>query len=607
MKILVINSGSSSLKYELFDLDFDKSLMSGAISRIGMEGAEHKCICSGKESSLKIEAPDHLAALGTVLKAITGVEGAPVRHLSEIGAVAHRIGHGGSLYRGPVVIDQKVIDEIRRLIPLMPLHHPAMLAGIEACQKVLPDIPHVAVFDTSFHSKIPDEAAIYGLPYEMFLKGVRRFGFHGNSHEYVAIKAAKNLETSLHRLNIISCHLGNGASVCAIQRGHSIDTSMGFSPLEGLIMGTRVGDLDPGIIPYLMREHNLSIDELDKILNTKSGLLGISGVSSDMRETIAAADSGQAQALLAIKAFCYRIKKYIGAYHGILGGADALIFTGGIGENDHNIRARCVQGLEKLGFAIDKVRNDRCEVNAERPVCNISARYSNVQILVVATDEELMIARQCAHALDYKKSIKRHMLATDKRPIRVSVSVRHAHLSKTDVESLFGPGHILTKKSPLYIDSEISANETVNLIGPRGRVDNVRIIGPERARTQVEISRTEEFQLGIDAPIRESGDLDKTPGIILEGPAGRVELPEGVICAMRHIHMTPEDAEMYGVKDKDIVMVRIQGERELIFGNVLVRVKPNYKLEMHIDTDEANAAELPPVSEGYLVRIESRK
>ncbi len=606
MKVLVINSGSSSLKYELFDLNTEKSLMSGAISRIGMKDTEHVCICGAKENLIGVEASNHLAALEHVLKAITGMEGTPIKNINEIGAVAHRIGHGGSLYRSPVVIDQNVINEIRRLIPLMPLHHPAMLAGIEACQKVLPDIPHVAVFDTSFHSKIPDEAAIYGLPYEYFTSGIRKFGFHGNSHEYVAVKAARHLETSLHRLNIISCHLGNGASVCAIQRGHSIDTSMGFSPLEGLIMGTRVGDLDPGIIPYLMREHNLSIEELDKMLNSKSGLLGISGVSSDMRETIAAADEGNARALLAIKAFCYRIKKYIGAYHGILGGAAALIFTGGIGENNHNIRARCVQGLEKLGFAIDKIRNDRCEVKADKPVCDISARHSNIQILVVATDEELMIAKQCARALDYTSSIKHHLLATDRRPIRVSVSVRHAHLSKSDVEALFGQGHVLTSKSPLYIDSEFAANETVSLIGPRGRVDNVRIIGPERLRTQVEISRTEEFQLGIDAPIRESGDLDKTPGIILEGPAGRIEIPEGVICAMRHIHMTPEDAGNYGVKDKDVVMVRIEGERELIFGDVLVRVKPNYKLEMHIDTDEANAAEMPPVSEGYLVRIESR-
>ncbi|MEQ8160689.1 MAG: phosphate propanoyltransferase, partial [Smithellaceae bacterium] len=363
---------------------------------------------------------------------------------------------------------------------------------------------------------------------------------------------------------------------------------------------------DPGIIPYLMREYNLGIDELNGILNSESGLLGISGVSSDMREILAAAEKDNAHALLAIKAFCYRIKKYIGAYHAALGGADALIFTGGIGEHSRGVRARCVQGLEKLGFAVDKVRNERCEVKADKPVCNISARYANTTILVVATNEELMIAKQCARALDYKSSIKHHILATDRRPIRVSVSVRHAHLSKVDVEALFGPGHVLTPKSPLYIDSEFAANETVNLIGTRGRVDNVRIIGPERTRTQVEISRTEEFQLGIDAPVRESGDLDGTPGIILEGAAGRIEIPEGVICAMRHIHMTPEDAETYGVKDKDIVMVRIEGDRDLIFGDVLVRVKPEYKLEMHIDTDEANAAELPPVSEGYLVRIETR-
>jgi acetate kinase len=245
-------------------------------------------------------------------------------------------------------------------------------------------------------------------------------------------------------------------------------------------------------------------------------------------------------------------------------------------------------------------------VNAATPVFDIGARHSSVHILVIATDEELMIARQCAQALNYKSSVRHDELSTDRRPIRVSVSVRHAHLCAADVETLFGSGHKLTEKSRLHIDSEFAANETVNLIGPRGSVENVRIIGPERAKTQVEIARTEEFKLGIDAPVRESGDLKNTPGIILAGPAGKVTLPEGVICAMRHIHMTPEDAESFGVKDKDVVMVKIQGERELIFGDVLVRVKPSYKLEMHIDTDEANAAELPPVSEGFLVRIESR-
>ena len=607
MKVLVINSGSSSLKYELFDLHSESSLMSGAVTRIGIEGAELSFTGGGSENKEVIEAPDHLAALGFILKTITDAKGSPLKNLEEISAVAHRIGHGGSRYCGPVVIDQHVIEEIRRLIPVMPLHHPAMLAGIEACQKALPDVPHVAVFDTAFHSTIPDEAAIYALPYEIFKDGVRRFGFHGNSHEYVAMKAAEYLETPLGRLNIISCHLGNGASVCAVRRGYSIDTSMGFSPLEGLIMGTRVGDLDAGIIPYLMRSRNMTIDELDKMMNNKSGLLGISGVSSDMRDIIAAADSDNARAILAIKAFCYRVKRYIGAYHAVLGGANALIFTGGIGEHNSGIRARCVQGLEKLGFAADHTRNDRCAVSAVNPVCDISARYSNTHVLVIETDEELMIARQCARALDYKRSIRRNLMATDKRPIRVSVSVRHAHLSKADVETLFGQGYVLAEKSRLYIDSEFAANETVNLIGPRGRVDNVRVVGPERAKTQVEISRTEEFKLGIDAPIRESGDLEGTPGIILEGPAGRVEIPEGVICAMRHIHMTPEDAENYGVKDRDIVMVSIEGERELIFGDVMVRVKPSFRLEIHIDTDEANAAELQTGAQGYLVRIESRQ
>lgn len=606
MKVLVINSGSSSIKYELFDLNTEASLMSGAVSRIGMTGAEHVYACGDRDGRLNVDAPDHLSALGFILQALTGIEHSPIKSFADIGAVAHRIGHGGSLYRSPVVIDQNVIDEIRRLIPLMPLHHPAMLAGIAACQKALPDAPHVAVFDTAFHSAIPDEAAIYGLPYEIFTGGVRKFGFHGNSHEYVALKAAEYLEIPLKRLNVISCHLGNGASVCAIQRGHSIDTSMGFSPLEGLIMGTRVGDLDPGIIPYLMRSRNLTIDELDKMLNTAGGLLGISGVSSDMREILAAAEKDHARALLAIKAFCYRIKRYIGSYHAVLGGADALIFTGGIGEHSRGIRARSVQGLEKLGFAVDPVRNDRCAVSAVKPVCDIGARYSNVNVLVIATDEELMIARQCARALDYKRSIHHDILSVDKRPMRMSVSVRHAHLSKADVEALFGQGYVLTEKERLYQDSEFASHETVNLIGPRGRVDHVRIIGPERARTQVEISRTEEFKLGIDAPIRESGDLNGTPGIILEGPAGRVEIPEGAICAMRHIHMSPKDAENYGVKDKDSVMVRIDGDRELIFGDVMVRVKPGYKLEMHIDTDEANAADLPPVAQGYLMRIESR-
>jgi acetate kinase len=604
MHVLVINCGSSSLKYDLIDLNTEKTLFEGRVGRIGLEGSTHSFRHGSEKKSEPVEAGDPIAALKIVLDALLA---GPLGDRSSIGAVAHRIGHGGLRYRAPAVIDQAVLDEIRRLIPLLPLHHPAMLAGIEACRKILPDVPHVAVFDTAFHHSIPDEASIYGLPYEMFQKGIRKFGFHGNSHEYAAEISASFLETPLKRLNIVTCHLGNGASVCAVQRGESIDTSLGFSPLQGLIMGTRVGDLDPGIIPYLIRTEGLSVEEIEELLHKKGGLLGISGVSSDMREILAAANEGNPRALLSLKAFCYRVKLYIGAYTGAMGGLDVLVFTGGIGQNSRGVRARCVQGMEKLGIAIDHLRNDRVEVDYDNPVFDITARHSRVTVLAVATDEEIMIARHCAQALDYQRSIQRDVFSTDRRPLRVAVSAHHVHLCRRDVEALFGAGHQLTKKVPLFIESQFACEETVNLVGPRGRVDRVRVLGPERSRTQVEISRTEEFKLGIDAPIRASGDLDDTPGITLEGSRGQVQLPEGVICAMRHIHMTPEDAEMYGVKDRDLVMVKLEGERELIFGDVLVRVNPAYKLEMHIDTDEANAAELPPVSQGYLVMIQSRE
>ncbi|MBW1808898.1 MAG: acetate/propionate family kinase [Deltaproteobacteria bacterium] len=570
MNILVINCGSTSLKYDLIDMQNEETLWAGRVERIGVTKTTHSFGCADEHTELDIEATDLFGALNLVLETLTDSEKGPLHDTSAIGAVAHRIGHGGS--------------------------------------RLLPDIPHVAVFDTAFHHSIPDEAAIYGLPYEFFHeKGIRKFGFHGNSHEYAAIKAAEFLETPLKRLNIVTCHLGGGSSVCAIQRGRSIDNSLGFSSLPGLIMGTRVGDLDPGVVLYLMRVEKMSLEEVEQVLSRQGGMLGISGVSSDMREILAAADKGDGQALLAIKAFCYRVKLYIGAYTAAMGSIDVLAFTGGIGEHSRGIRARCLQDLEKLGIGIDHRANDRCDINIDDPVCDLTARHSQVTVLAVAADEELMMARQCARALDYKRSIQHDVVSTDRRPIRVAVSAHHVHLCRNDVEALFGEGHQLTKKAALFIESQFACEETVNLIGPRGRVDRVRVLGPERAATQVEVSRTEEFKLGIDAPIRASGDLAESPGLTLEGPAGRVNLPEGVICAQRHIHMTPADAELYGVQNSDMVMVKMEGERELIFGEVLIRVKDSYKLEMHIDTDEANAAELPRVSQGYLAMIESRE
>ncbi len=604
MNILVLNCGSTSIKYDLIDLDGERNLWSGRLERIGLDGGTHSYGRGDERITERVKAGNLSAAFELAFATLSDARTGPL----QIDAVAHRIGHGGLRYRGPVVIDQDVKNEIRRLIPLVPLHHPAMLEGIETAQKLFPNVPKVAVFDTAFHHSIPDEAAIYGLPYEMFHeKGIRKFGFHGNSHEYAAGRAAAQLETPLQRLNIITCHLGGGASISAVQRGRSIDNSLGFSSLPGLIMGTRAGDLDPGVITYLMKVEGLSLDEIEQLLSRRGGLLGISGVSSDMREILAAADGGDHRALLAIKAFCYRVKLYIGAYIAAMGSVDALVFTGGIGEHSRGIRARSLQDLEKIGIAIDPRANDRCRVDGENVVSDISARHSRVAVLVVAANEELMMARHCAEALNLEKSIQPAKLSTDRRPIRVALSAHHVHLCRRDVEALFGPGHKLTRKEALYIPSQFSCQETVNLIGPRGRVENVRVLGPERSRTQVEISRTEEFKLGIDAPIRASGDLDGTPGITLESPTAKVDLPEGVICARRHIHMTPKDAELYGVRDGDTVMVRLGGERELIFGDVLIRVSPSYRLEMHIDTDEANAAELPPVSKGYLVMIESRQ
>jgi acetate kinase len=605
MRILVINCGSSSLKYDLIDLNTDRSLIKGQVSRIGLDDSDHTCRRQGQQFKAAVAAPSHSAALQIVLATLVDPDKGSISSLDRMDAVAHRVAHGGTRYRNPVLIDADVIEEIRRLIPLLPLHHQPQLAGIEACRKLMPEAAQVAVFDTAFHRTIPDEAAIYGLPFELFQeKGIRKFGFHGNSHEYVSMAASHYLETPRRRLNMVTCHLGSGASICAIQKGRSIDTSMGFSPLDGLIMGTRCGSVDVGILPYLMHNEGMGIDDIDRMLHRESGLLGISGISSDMREILSAADQGDARALLAVKAFCYRVKTCIGAYSAAMDGADVLIFTGGIGQNSRGIRSRCTQGLERFGLAIDRVRNDRVRVDRNDPVFEISAPYSRISVLVIATNEERMIASHAARVLNYTKKAAQMVVTMDSRPIRVAVSAHHLHLCERDVEALFGPGHKLTPKAPLYIDSQFACEETVTLIGPRGRIERVRVLGPARSKTQVEISRTEEFKLGIDAPVRASGDLKGSPGLVLQGPGGRVELPEGVICAMRHIHMTPKDAEDFGVNNGDKVMVRMGGERELVFGDVLVRVNESYKLEMHIDTDEANAADLPQVTEGYLVMVQ---
>jgi acetate kinase len=403
MKILVINSGSSSLKYTLFDMADETVVFSGLIDRIGLDGSTHSFHWEnmGSETLKQIDIENHGAALDEVFAALLG---GPLESLSDLPAVAHRVGHGGN-YKEAVVITQDVIDEVRRMTPMVPLHHPAMIKEIQECEIRMPNAVHVAVFDTSFHRTIPDEAAIYGLPYHYFsVRGYRRTGFHGHSHEYVSGKAAEFLGQPIDELKIISCHLGNGASITAVDRGRSIDNSLGMTAVEGLIMGTRSGDVDPGLIPIIMNEDSMSPDDLIGLLYKKSGLQGISGVSRDMREIEAAAKQGNERATLALNAFCYRVKRYIGAMLMVLGDCDALVFAGGIGVNSGTVRWKSLQGTESLGFKIDEGKNlgpDR--PTAEMPVLDISHSDSRRRILVVRTFEELMMAREC---LDVVKRIR---------------------------------------------------------------------------------------------------------------------------------------------------------------------------------------------------------
>ncbi|RKY88270.1 acetate/propionate family kinase [candidate division KSB1 bacterium] len=606
MNVLILNGGSSSLKYYLFDMNTDTTVLEGMISNIALDECNHRYTDrKGKTVMEEVNITDYEQALKLAFDTIHKKCNISSEGLKIVG---HRVVHGGNRFQSPIIIDKNVEEIIERYSHLAPLHNPINLKIIRLARKFLPNATHVAVFDTAFHNTIPDYASVYGIPYEYYKNDqIRRYGFHGNSHEYVAIRASQFLERPLRRLKIITCHLGNGASVCAIDRGRSIDTSMGLTPLEGLVMGTRCGDIDPALVTYLAREKNLSLDEIDNMLNKKSGLLGLSGISSNMQLIEKAAEEGDHQALLAIKLFCYRVKKYIGAYMLALGWVNAIVFTGGIGENSRGIRLRILQNTEKFGIGISEQKNRLCRVDRAHPVFDISHRSSHAHVLVIATNEELMMARKCLEAIDY--DIRPHIATAEAvRQIPIGISAHHVHLCRSDIDALFGEGYQLTPEKPLSQPGQYACKEKVDLKGPRGTVKNVRILGPERNQTQVEISRTEEFILGIDAPIRESGDLDGTPSITIIGPKGPVEIAQGVICAKRHIHMTPEDAELFDVSNGDIVMVKVSSKgRELIFGDVVVRVNENYSLEMHIDTDEANAAELSANATGILISIQHKK
>ena len=394
MKVLVINAGSSSLKYQLLDTDNQQVLAKGLCERIGIDG-KFTYKAPGKDTidAVDVAMPTHSEAIQAVLNALVDKDNGVIASMGEIDAVGHRVVHGGETFASSVKIDDKVMAALEECIPLAPLHNPANITGIRACQAVMgPDVPQVAVFDTAFHQTMPPVAYTYALPYEYYEKDkVRRYGFHGTSHKYVSQRAAAMLGKKPEELKLISCHLGNGSSITAIDGGKSVDTSMGFTPLAGLPMGTRAGDLDAGILEYLMGKYSMDIKEMLNVLNKKSGVLGVSGVSSDFRDLAQAGEQGNQRAALAVDMFNYGVKKYIGAYAAAMGGVDAIIFTAGVGENSADQRMAIASGLEFMGVKMDAEANN---VRGKEAV--ISAADSKVKVLLIPTNEELMIALDTA-------------------------------------------------------------------------------------------------------------------------------------------------------------------------------------------------------------------
>lgn len=528
-RVLTINAGSSSVKYSVFDTNANTQLWHSEVERVA-------------------SVEDAVRGIPALLEA---------QGITELGAVGHRVAHGGIKFRDPQIINAAVIKDIEECVPLAPLHNPPALAGIHTATEAWPDVKQVAVFDTAFHQTIPERATTYAVPEEWRETGLRRYGFHGTSHKYVMMRVAEELKTPATALRIISCHLGNGASVCAIERGASVDNSMGMTALEGLVMGTRSGDVDPGIFLYLKRTLGLSVEQIEDALYKESGLAALSGLGNDMRDIEKQAAEGNKKAQLAIQVYAYRARKYIGAYAAVMGGVDVIAFTGGIGENSASMRKRICERLDYLGLDFDEDKNVNVKLtDSEAP--QIQADNSRVRVIVTQTREQWMIAQETARILSLQKTP-----AETLPPIPIAVSAHHVHLTEQAVEQLFGKGYKLKIRNNLTQPGFWAAEETVDVIGPRGEIPNLRILGPCRPANQIEIAETETYKLGADAPVRLSGDTKGTPVVTLRGPAGSIQT-EGLIVAKRHIHMNSKDAEARGLKQGDQVEVDIRNSsREL--------------------------------------------
>jgi acetate kinase len=404
MIILVLNCGSSSIKYQLFNMSDGCEMMAkGLLERIGLNESilTHKPT-GGEPFKVITDIPDHTTGINMVMEVLCDPEHGVIRNVNEIKAVGHRVVNGGESYKESVLIDNDVKKNIEMCIELAPLHNPANLKGILSVEKLIPGVPQVAVFDTSFHQTMPDYAYMYAIPYEYYEKyRIRKYGYHGTSHKFVAYKAAKLLGKDIHSLKIITCHLGNGASITAVKNGLSVDTSMGFTPVDGLIMGTRTGEVDPGVLVYIADKEHLNVTGVNNMINKKSGVFGISQISSDMRDLETAADAGNSKAILALKMYAYKAKKFIGSYIATLNGADLLVFTGGIGENDFNMRKMICADMEGLGIIFDNEINN----GAKGRDLVISRPESKVTVMVVNTDEEFVIASDTRNIVDQKRTI----------------------------------------------------------------------------------------------------------------------------------------------------------------------------------------------------------
>jgi acetate kinase len=612
MHILVFNAGSSSLKFGVFDTNSkDSRIFKGEFNRFEKGHCTLHYRCGGEQGTSK-SRQEQIDSIAIAIQSIP-------RILKEFGydgfeAIGHRVAHGGPNCNHAAEIDDDLLTYIKKTTPLAPLHNPIFLEAIELSQSLWPKVPQIAVFDTAFHHTIPDYAYTYAIPLAWRELGLRRFGFHGSSHQYIALRTAQELDKPLNQLKIISCHLGSGASICAIDRGRSIDTSMGMTPLEGLVMGTRSGDVDPGMFAFLARELGLDAIEIESQLYSNSGLKGLTG-SADLRDVERLSSEGDAAAQLALNVYAYRVRKYIGAYAAAMGGVDVLVFTGGVGENSAAMRYRICTQFEYLGMALDIDKNQALKlIGFEAP--QIQSAHSRVQILVTQTCEQWMISQEVKALLQkepisdkpgLQESLTTANFIGQQQRIPIAVSARHIHPSQSLVEQLFGKGYQLTKARSLTQPEGWAANETVELIGPSGSFKKVRILGPTRTRTQIEVSATDTYTLGLEAPIRDSGELDGTPIVIVRGPAGEAKT-DGLIIASRHIHMSPVDAKAMRLQDGDYVDMQLGDEkRSVTFKNTLIRAKEGYVTEMHIDTDEANAAGIQTQSTGELINNEKRE